>query len=410
MDAITAFLQGDITEEIYMTPPPSFEQGEKVCRLNKAIYGLKQASRQWNKKLNTALLDIGLLRSKIDPCIYYRIINKQDILFISVYVDDLICFFNNENSMKNIKHKLLEKFHMKDMGRVKQCVGFRIKQEQNKISLDQSIYIEKILKRFNMSDCKPIWTPCEANIQLKKAEQDSEILRNIPYHEAVGCLLYLSQGTRPDIAYIVNSLSKYNNKPTAEHWSALKRILRYLKATVNYKLTFKKDDSEIVGYCDADWASQSEDRKSCTGYVFIFQGASISWCSKRQQTVALSSTEAEYMSLSASIQEALWLKQLQEEFWPELKSRPLLMYCDNQSCISLSGNESYHARSKHIDVRYHFIRKKVATNEINIKYKRTDHMVADVLTKGLHRPKHEVFTKAMGLRPGENVEICESNL
>lgn len=254
-----------------------------------------------------------------------------------------------------------------------------------------------------MNDCKHVYTPCEANTQLKKAEHEGEILGNIPYHEAVGCLLYLSQGTRPDIAYIVNVLSRYNNKPTAQHWSALKRVLRYLKATINYKLTFKRDDSDIIGYCDADWANQTDDRRSCTGYVFLFQGAAISWGSKRQQTVALSSTEAEYMSLAASVQEAMWLKQLQEEFWPELKNKPTIMFCDNQSCISLSGNESYHARSKHIDVRYHFIREKIAANQVLVEYMKTEDMIADVLTKGLHRPKHEVFTNAMGLRPGENV-------
>lgn len=405
MDAITAFLQGDVDEDIYMSQPPTFDRGEKVCHLNKAIYGLKQASRQWNKRLNSVLLEIGMKRSKLDPCIYFRILSKTDILFISVYVDDLLLFYNRSETGEEIKKKLKDNFNMKDMGKAKQCIGFRITHEdQNKISLDQSMYIKKILTRFGMDDCKPVWTPCDPNIQLKKAESEGEILRNIPYQEAIGCLLYLSQGTRPDITYIVNSLSRYNGQPTAEHWTTLKRVLRYLKATIDYKLTYDgNSEGNITGYCDADWASHSEDRRSCTGYIFILQGAAISWCSKKQPTIALSSTEAEYMSLATAVQEAIWLKQLDEDFWPESSAIPIVVYCDNQSAIRISGNESYHQRSKHIDVRYHFIRERIAAKQVLVKYQRSQDMTADILTKGLHRPKHEAFSRAMGLRSGENV-------
>lgn len=407
MDAVTAFLQGDIDENIYMAQPPNFEEGNKVCLLNKSIYGLKQASRQWNKKLNAVLLEIGMSRSKVDPCIYHRIVNDQDILILTVYVDDLLCFFNNEETAMMIKKKLSTKFHMKDLGEAKCCIGFRITRNnvQNDISLDQSLYIEKVLTRFNMSDCKPVNTPCEANLHLKKADNDNEILKNIPYQELIGCLLYLSQGTRPDIAYIVNQLSRFNNKPTSEHWMAAKRVLRYLKATQQLKLTFKKNDANIVGYCDADWATDTEDRRSCSGYIFTFQGAAISWCSKRQPTIALSTTEAEYMSLSTATQEAIWLKQLDEDFWPAMSEIPITIFCDNQSAISISGDDIYHARSKHIDIRYHFVRERVSNKQVSVRYKSTQDMLADVLTKGLHRPKHQMFTLAMGLRPEVGVKI-----
>lgn len=407
MDAVSAFLQGDIEEDIYMSQPPHFEDDSKVCKLNKSIYGLKQASRQWNKKLNSSLLEIGMSRSKVDPCIYYRITNEQDILFLTVYVDDILCFYNNEETAVMIKQKLHEKFHMKDLGEAKCCIGFRICQNssKNEISLDQSLYIEKILTRFNMSDCKPVYTPCEPNLQLTKAKCEEEVEKNIPYHELIGCLLYLSQGTRPDIAYIVNQLSRFNNRPTSQHWIAAKRVLRYLKGTINHRMNFKKNNQNIIGYCDADWATDTEDRRSCSGYLFIFQGAAISWCSKRQPTIALSSTEAEYMSLAAAIQEAIWLKQLEEDFWPALSDTPMLMYCDNQSAISISGNDIYHARSKHIDVRYHFVREKISNRQVSVRYKNTQDMVADALTKGLHRPKHQAFSEAMGLRPEERVEL-----
>lgn len=415
MDAVTAFLQGDIDEEIYMSFPPGYENENKVCKLNKSIYGLKQASRQWNKKLNTALLEIGMKRSNIDPCVYYRILNKTDILFITVYVDDILYFFNNEDTSTMIKEKLKEKFYMKDLGTAKHCIGLRISQEKyDEISIDQSLYIQMILTRFGMNNCKPMWTPTDANVKLKKSENQQEILKNIPYQEIIGCLLYLSQGTRPDITYTVNSLSRYNNQPTNEHWMALKRVMRYLKATMSMKLVYKKNVDEIIsGYCDSDWASNIEDRRSCTGYLFLFQGAAISWNSKKQQTIALSTSEAEYMALASSIQEALWLKQLADELQPELKGTPITLYCDNQSAINLSKNAVYHARSKHIDVRYHFIREKIAAKQIVVQYKCTGDMVADILTKGLHRPKHENFTSSMGLilkrpRPGEDVRSMDA--
>lgn len=407
MDAVTAFLQGDIEEDIYMAQPPQFEEGNKVCLLKKSIYGLKQASRQWNKKLNTTLLEIGMSRSKIDPCIYYRTVSELDMLFLTVYVDDILCFFNNEETALMIKKKLNEKFHMKDLGEAKCCIGFKISQNigQNEITLDQSVYIKKILARFNMSDCKSVYTPCDPNVQLKNANNEKEIMKNIMYRELIGCLLYLSQSTRPDIAYIVNQLSRYNNRATTQHWIAAKRVLRYLKGTINTKLTFKKNNNNIIGYCDADWATDTEDRRSCSGYIFIFQGAAISWCSKRQSTIALSSTEAEYMSLATATQEAIWLKQLEEDFFPSMSCIPITMYCDNQSAIRISGNDMYHARSKHIDVRYHFVRERIANNQVAVKYMSTQDMLADALTKGLHRPKHQFFSKAMGLRPEESVEI-----
>lgn len=190
---------------------------------------------------------------------------------------------------------------------------------------------------------------------------------------------------------------------------AAKRVLRYLKGTHHLKLTFKKDDTNIVGYCDADWATDTEDRRSCSGYVFTFQGAAISWCSKRQPTIALSTTEAEYMSLSTATQEAIWLKQLEEDFCPTMSSIPIVMFCDNQSAISISGDDIYHARSKHIDIRYHFVRERISKKQISVRYKSTQDMLADVFTKGLHRPKHLTFAMAMGLRPEEGVGIGTQN-
>lgn len=200
-----------------------------------------------------------------------------------------------------------------------------------------------------MINCNPIATPCDANVKFRRANHQNEILKDIPYQEAIGSLLYLSQGTGPDLTYIVNCLSRDNSEPTSEHWAATKRVVICLKGTVRLKLTHERNpDENINGFCDAD---DVEDRRSCTWHVFLFQGAALSWNSKK---LALSSTKAEYMSLATAIQEDLCLKQLEEEFWLILKGVPIVLYCDNQSAIRLSGNLMYQARSKHIEVRYHF--------------------------------------------------------
>ncbi|XP_037809047.1 secreted RxLR effector protein 161-like [Lucilia sericata] len=208
-------------------------------------------------------------------------------------------------------------FLLNDLGDVKCCVGLRItrNREQGEIYIDKSVYIEDILKRFKMIDSKPISTPFDINTKLTTPTHKSPDFDNIPYQEAIGSLLYLVQGTRPDIAFAVNHLSKFNNNFDNSHWTAVKRIFRYIKGTMNVKLCFSKiENPNIFGFCDADYAGDVTDRRSCTGYVFMQQGA-ISWCSKRQATIALSTTEAEYMAMSAAVQEAEWLRQLQNDLW-----------------------------------------------------------------------------------------------
>lgn len=401
MDAVTAFLQGDIDTEIYMFQPPSYEYGEEVCKLNKSIYGLKQASRQWNLKLTSVLKELGLKSTSVDPCIYHKTYDGN-ILFILIYVDDLLLFYNNQEIAKEMKQQLKIKFDMKELGFVHQFVGWRIKQNSSRteISIDQTAYIEKILQRFKMSDCNPVHLPCDPNITLTSTEDEKNILTNIPYQEAIGSLLYLSQGTRPDICFIVNKLSSFNNKPEQHHWLALKRVLRYIKGTMDYKLIFSQNNEEkrVFGYCDSDWASDVNSRKSCSGYVYMFQGAAVSWCSKRQSTVALSTMEAEYMSLATATQEAMWLRYLEFELHRDVGTSPTIIYCDNQSAIKFAGTESYCARSKHIDIRYHFLREKVAKKEIEVIYVGTQSMVADILTKSTSQIMIEKCSKTMGLQ------------
>ncbi|XP_059217552.1 uncharacterized protein LOC131994728 [Stomoxys calcitrans] len=218
---------------------------------------------------------------------------------------------------------------------------------------------------------------------------------NVPYQEAEGSLTYAAQVCRPHISYAVGVLSRYNNNHGKPHWEAVKRVMRYLKGTVDYKLQFSKDNNEYLqGFSDADWAGDLDERKSTSGYVFMFQNGSISWNSKKQSTTALSTTEAEYMAVSASAQEALWLGSLFKELG---NSSFIKIKCDNQSAINLTNNSTYHARSKHIDIRHHFVRELVEDKKIAIEYINTNDMVADVLTKPLSRIRRLHYCELMGL-------------
>ncbi|XP_037826171.1 secreted RxLR effector protein 161-like [Lucilia sericata] len=242
-----------------------------------------------------------------------------------------------------------------------------------------------------MDDCKPISTPLDINQKISKdmcpqTKEESDDMKTIPYQEAIGSIMYAAQVSRPDVSFAVGALARYNNNPGKAHWQAVKRIMRYLKGTINYKLQFSKDENaHIEGISDADWAGDLDDRKSTSGYVFKFQGGCISWNSKKQQTTALSTTEAEYMALAAAGQEALWLRSLFNELG---RSSSIVIKCDYKSAINLSHNSTYHARSKHIDIRHHFIRNLVNDKKVVIEYLNTEDMAADVLTKSLTSLKH----------------------
>ncbi|KXJ71784.1 hypothetical protein RP20_CCG019713 [Aedes albopictus] len=358
MDAITAFLQGDIEEEIYMEQPPCFVKPggrQLVCRLNKALYGLKQSSRVWNTKLDAALKKLGLHQSEFDPCLYYWIEDGK-VLFVAVYVDDVLIFSNDAALKNNLKAKLSSTFRMKDLGSAVSCLGIRITRAKGSVSLDQEAYIDSMLRRFNMQDAKTVSTPMNTAEKLSKemspnTPEETERMKNIPYQEAVGCLMYLAQCTRPDILFTVNLLSRFNCCYGPKHWEAVKHLFRYLKGTKTIRLKYSAvGDSKLVGYSDADWASDLDDRRSKSGYVFLLQGGAVSWCCKRQSTVSLSTCEAEYMSLSAAVQEASWWRGLVSQFG---ETDAIELRCDNQSTICIARNGGYTPRTKHIDIRHY---------------------------------------------------------
>ncbi|KMQ88628.1 retrovirus-related pol polyprotein from transposon tnt 1-94 [Lasius niger] len=410
LDVTTAYLNSEIDAEIYMTKPSLLDEmlqrmiveepdtsiaakakkmlsdvkGEdQVCRLNRAIYGLKQAGRQWYNQLNEVLRSIGLYHTKSDPCVFVDNAETTPTI-VMVYVDDIIIASSNPGRVNMIKTELSRRFKIKDLGRAKYCLGFEIRQDGNKIKLSQTGYTREILNRFGMTDCKPTYTPLAVNSKLSKGEKSLDA--EVPYRELTGALMYLAMGTRPDIAHAVSVLCQFNDCFDKSHWSAAKRVLRYLKGTENFGITYTKKPDDLTGYVDADWGGSIDDRRSFTELTFVLSGAAISWTSRKQRTVALSSTEAEYLGLTDAVKEALHLNQFLKELGFNIRT-PIILFNDNQGAAQLSKNPVHHARSKHIDIRCHFIREAISDGTVDIKYLPTERMPADMLTKAIPSSK-----------------------
>lgn len=394
MDAETAFLQGDLKENVYMQQAQGYDDKTgRVYWLRKAIYGLKQASRMWNLKLNDVLLTHGFKRSQTDPCVYFRA-----GIIVAVYVDDFIICYKNEADLLKLRETLHGNFNMKDIGEATSCVGLSIRQGNGYIEIDQIHYVKQVLERFGMLNCKAACTPCDINQKLSTSmwNGDNSLVGKVPYQELIGSLLYLSGATRPDIAFAVNNLSRFNAKHSEAHWIALKRVLRYLKGTIDMKLRYERTAmNDMIAYTDADWGSDTDKRRSCTGYVVNMSNGAISWCSQRQSIVALSTTEAEYISLSTAVREVIWLNQLAGECGDGGKTA-VIIHCDNQSAIDLAECEAYRPRTKHIDIRFHHIREKIERGIIALDYIPTECMVADSLTKAVSSQKTKLCCTGMG--------------
>ncbi len=297
---------------------------------------------------------------------------------------------------KILKDGLKKEFKMKDLGQAHYCLGMRIQVNGNdgELSLDQEKYIRELLVRFGMEDCNGAPTPLDPNQDLFAEEQN--LVTNVPYQELIGSLMYIAHSTRPDIAFAVG-LSRFNQAHSQMHWTAVKRVLRYLKRTVNWKLNFKQTNSDLHGFSDSNWGADKSDYKSTTGYVFILSGGAVSWNSRKQPTVAKSTTEAEYMALSCCTSEAVWLKGLHNEL-VLTKIDSLTIYCDNKGAVDLSKNPTFHPRSKHIGIQHHFVRERVIAGEIEVIKTSSHEMTADILTKGLFNNNTLSCSMAMGLR------------
>ena len=390
MDVTSAFLNGTLEEEVFMQQPEGYKsEGETqlVCKLKRSLYGLKQAPRCWNTALDTRLKDMGFNQSSSDPCLY--ISTGKELVIVAVYVDDILLASKSQEKMKEIKGMLSTSFDIKDMGELHYFLGVKVLKNStdNSIWIGQPNYTAEIIEKFGLKDAKSIATPVNPAVKLVKAQEGDELADMNIYQSAVGSLQYLSTMSRPDITYAVSNVAKFLSKPTKVHWTAVKRIIRYLKGTLNYGLVYRKRSlTGVIGYSDSDFAGDQDDRKSTSGYIFQIGNTAISWKSKKQTSTALSTAEAEYIALSQAAQEAIWLRQLSSDL-KCLIVNPTVLYEDNQAAICIAKNPQSHGRSKHIEIKYHFIREEISKKNIEVKYCNTEDMVADMLTKGLGKEK-----------------------
>lgn len=400
-DVKNAFLNGILEETIYMAQPKGFEvKGEehKVCKLNKNIYGLKQAARVWNKTLNSILIKEGYKQSQIDLCLYVKRTNYEKIYLI-IYVDDIIIASNNEKCISDLYKRLCNYFELTDLGDISYYLGIKVTKDEDGIySIDQTGYIDKIIKTYGMEDAKDSKIPLDTG--YRKIKDNSDKIEKKRYQSLIGALIYVATNTRIDITASVSILSRKMNRPTEADWIEAKRVIRYLKGTKDLKLKLGSKNEEekgiLFGYSDADWAQDTEDRKSNSGYLFKFKGGPISWACRKQSCVALSSTEAEYVALAEACQEAVWLRNILEEF-DEIQTQPTIIYEDNQSCIKLVYKDKYSKRTKHISTKYNYVKDLSVSGIVSYRYCPTEIMTADILTKPLEAIRLKNLRQQSGL-------------
>ncbi|KAI3766125.1 hypothetical protein L2E82_16175 [Cichorium intybus] len=398
LDVKNAFLNGHLTDTIFMEQPPGYLDEKfpnHVCRLRKALYGLKQAPRAWFQRLSNFLIALGFACSKADTSLF---VFQRDsyLLYLLVYVDDIILTGNNSSLIQQFITCINNEFATKDLGKLSYFLGLEVSYTDTGLFLTQTKYAHDILTRAGLLDAKPVYTPLSTT--------DLLITNGTPfsdptlYRSLVGALQYLTI-TRPDLSYAVNQVSQFLHTPTNDHFQAVKRIIRYVKSTISYGLHFQHPQSTtLVGYSDADWARCIETRRSTYGYSIFLGGNLVSWSAKKQPTVSRSSCESEYRAMANTAAEIVWVSNLLRELHALPPDCPTLL-CDNRSALFLSQNPISHKRAKHIDIDYHFIRELVSSGKLHTKYIPTHLQLADIFTKSLPRPLFERFRTKLRVGP-----------
>jgi hypothetical protein len=411
MDVKTAFLNGAIDCEVYMEQPPGSliepaSRRDFVCLLRKSLYGLKQAPHLWYWTFVEFMLARGFTRLHKDRCVFLKK-DSDGFTIVSLYVDDLLIIAPTLALVSAMKKSLHGRFKMKDLGEVSDILGWQVKRNRpaRTIFLHQSRYCATVVDRFDMSDSKPVTTPFECTNPLSASHcastpEEVAIMAKLPYRCAVGSFMYLAMGTRPDLAYALQQLSQFLHNPGPLHWKAVKRVLRYLRGTMSHGIRLGGSDYVnkpfLSAFVDANYAMCPDTRRCVSGYIVLFFGSLVSWLAKKQNLVTLSTTEAEFVALALCIQECLYIRQLAGELL-QTSDQPTVVYEDNQSTIKIAENAEHHGRSKHIDVRYMFVRDLVEANQFILKYCPTKQQIADFFTKAHPEPAFRTFCKALRL-------------
>ena len=382
MDVKSAFLNGPIKEEVYVEQPPGFEDErypDHVCKLSKALYGLKQAPRAWYECLRDFLIANAFKVGKADPTLFTKTCDG-DLFVCQIYVDDIIFGSTNQKSCEEFSRVMTQKFEMSMMGELNYFLGFQVKQLKDGTFISQTKYTQDLLKRFGMKDAKPAKTPMgtDGHTDLNKGGKSVD---QKAYRSMIGSLLYLC-ASRPDIMLSVCMCARFQSDPKECHLVAVKRILRYLVATPCFGLWYPKGSTfDLVGYSDSDYAGCKVDRKSTSGTCQFLGRSLVSWNSKKQTSVALSTAEAEYVAAGQCCAQLLWMRQTLRDFGYNLSKVPLL--CDNESAIRMAENPVEHSRTKHIDIRHHFLRDHQQKGDIEVFHVSTENQLADIFTKPL---------------------------
>uniref|UniRef100_A0A2N9FWE2 Integrase catalytic domain-containing protein n=1 Tax=Fagus sylvatica TaxID=28930 RepID=A0A2N9FWE2_FAGSY len=385
LDVKNAFLHGTLKEEVYMAQPQDYidhTHPHYVCKLQKSIYGLKQAPRAWFESFTTQLLHLGFIASSADSSLFiYK--DNQVIAYLLLYVDDIVFTSNTPSFLDHLIQQLNSTFDLKDLGSLHYFLGLQITRSSSRLYITQSKYAQDLLKKHNMLDCKPASSPSCPNVRL--AVHDGDLLTDPhAYRSMVGTLHYLTF-TRPDISFVVHQVCQYMSTPTTTHLTAAKRVLRYIRGTFNHGIEFTPGPLHLSVYTDADWAGDPDDRRSTSGFLVYLGNNAITWSAKKQPTVSRSSTESEYRALAIASTEICWVRSLLKDLGIYLTDPPIL-WCDNVSALAIASNPVFHARTKHIEVDFHFVQERVLRKDLVVKFFSTVDQLADIFTKSL--PTH----------------------
>ncbi|GJR74205.1 retrovirus-related pol polyprotein from transposon TNT 1-94, partial [Tanacetum coccineum] len=397
MDVKTAFLNGNLREEVYVSQPDGFVDPDKpnyVYKLKKALYGLKQALCAWYDMLSSFLISNDFSKGSVDPTLFIRREGKE-LLLVQIYVDDIIFAASTPELCDLFAKIMCSKFKMSMMGKISFFLGLQISQSPRGIFINQSKYALESLKKYGFESCDPVDTPM---VEKSKLDEDKEGKAVDPshYRGMIGTLLYLT-ASRPDLQFAICMCARYQARPTEKHLNAVKRIFRYLKGTVHRGLWYPKDSSiALTAFADADHAGCQDTRRSTSGSIQLLGDRLVSWSSKRQKSAAISSTEAEYIALSGCCAQVLWMRSQLTDYGFGFNKIP--MYCDNKSAIALCCNNVQHSRSKHIDIRFHFIKEHVENGVIELYFVNTEYQLADIFTKALGRERIEFLINKLGMR------------
>jgi hypothetical protein len=406
LDVKSAFLNGYLQEEIYVEQPKGFMvEGEedKVYLLKKALYGLKQAPRAWYSRIDEHLLKHGFNKSLSESTLYIKSSNTG-LMAVSLYVDDLFVTGNNSTMIDIFKAEMMEVFEMTDLGEMSYFLGMEVQQNQLGIFVGQQKYAKEILKKFKMEDCKSMTTPMNLKEKFSKEDGADKVDEAI-YRSLIGCLMYLT-ATRPDIMHAVSLLSRFMHCASEIHFKAAKRVVRYIKGTLNYGIKFScAENFELQGYADSDWAGSCDDMKSTSGYCFSFGSGIFSWCSKKQEVIAQSTAEAEYVAATAAANQVLWLRKILADLDMEQREATKVNV-DNQAAIAISNNPIFHGKTKHFKLKYYFLREVQKNEELQLIYCKTEDQLADILTKPLPKARFETLRNKIGVCSKRCKEEC----